>query len=51
MKAPKHKRITRDYEKQKQRHLEKLASDILKKDEINQKMKSKNINPDIFNLF
>jgi hypothetical protein len=50
-KFKKHEAITRDYEKIKSKHLEKLAGDILKKDEKNEKLKNKNINKDFLNLF
>lgn len=50
-KSKKHNRIVKDYDKQKEKHLEKLANDILKKDEVNQKLKSKPINPGFLNLF
>jgi hypothetical protein len=50
-KSKKHTRIVKDYEKQKQKHLEKLANDMLKKDEVNQKLKSKSINLGFLKLF
>jgi hypothetical protein len=51
MKSKKHQKITRDYDKQKVKHLEKLASNMLKNDDKLQRLKDKNINPDILNLF
>lgn len=51
MKNKKHNKIVRDYDKQKSKHLENLANQILKADEKTQKLKEKNINPDILNLF
>ena len=51
MKNKKHHKIIKDYEKQKSRHLEKLADRILKDDEKLQRLKEKNINPDFLNLF
>lgn len=50
----KHKRhdsLVRDYEAQKAKHLEKLASQMLKQDEKMQKLKEKNINNDFLKLF
>jgi len=51
MKSKKHQRITKDYEKQKEKHLEKLATKLLKDDERNQKLKNKPIDPGFLNLF
>jgi hypothetical protein len=51
MKSKKHNKIVRDYDKQKSKHLENLATQILKADEKIQKLKEKSINPDILNLF
>lgn len=51
MKNKKHHKIIKDYDKQKSKHLENLANQILKSDEKIQKLKEKNINPDILNLF
>jgi hypothetical protein len=51
MKNKKHSKIIGDYDKQKSKHLENLATQILKADEKIQKLKEKNINPDILNLF
>ena len=51
MKNKKHTKITKDYEKQKQNHLEKLATKMLNIDERNTKLKEKAINKDIFKLF
>lgn len=44
MKNKKHDKILKDYNKHKQKHLEKEANKLLKQDEINQKLKEKNIN-------
>jgi hypothetical protein len=41
MKKKKHDKIVKDYENQKSKHLEKLASKILEKDEKLQKLKEK----------
>jgi hypothetical protein len=51
MKNKKHNKIIEDYDNQKQKHLEKLASQILKKDEYNQKLKEKNIKGDFLKKF
>tara|TARA_R110000822_G_scaffold63943_2_gene157286 strand:- start:44 stop:217 length:174 start_codon:yes stop_codon:yes gene_type:complete len=51
IKKGKHDRIVKDYDKQKQKHLEKLATKMLKDEERNQKLKDKNINTDFLDLF
>lgn len=51
MKSKKHNKITKDYDKQKEKHLEKLADRMLKEDEKLQQLKGKTINPNIFKLF
>ncbi len=51
MKNKKHKKIVKDYDKQKERHLEKLATKVLKDDERIQQLKGKNIDPKFLNLF
>ena len=51
MKSKKHQRIVKDYDKQKEKHLEKLATRLLKEDERNQKLKDKPIDPGFLNLF
>lgn len=51
MKNKKHNKIVKDYDKQKNKHLEKLATRMLKDDERNNKLKSKNIDTDFLNLF
>ena len=51
MKNRKHSKIVNDFDKQKSRYLEKLATKMLKDDEKNEKLKSKNINPTFLNLF
>lgn len=50
-KHKKHDSLVRDYETQKAKHLEKLASQMLKQDEKMQKLKEKNINNDFLKLF
>ena len=51
IKNKKHDKIITDYDKIKSKHLDKLASKMLKDDEKNQKLKEKNINPDFLDLF
>ena len=50
-KNKKHEELLRDYEAQKTRHLEKLASQILKNDEKMQKLKEKKINKNFLKHF
>ena len=47
----KHHEITRDYDKQKSRHLEKLTDKILKNDEKSQQLKSKTMKGDFLKNF
>jgi hypothetical protein len=51
MKKKKHNKIVKDYDKQKEKHLEKLATKMLENEEKNIKLKGKNINTDFLNLF
>ncbi len=51
LKNKKHKKIVNDYEKQKEKHLEKLATKILKNDEKSDKLKSKQIKGDFLKNF
>lgn len=51
MKKKKHDKLVKDYDKQKQRHLEKLATDSLKNQDKLANLKSKYINTDFLNLF
>jgi hypothetical protein len=51
MKSKKHNKIVKDYDKQKEKHLEKLASKMLENDEKNSKLKGKNIDSGFLNLF
>lgn len=51
MKSKKHKKIVKDYDKQKSKHLERLADQILKNDEKLQQLKGKEIDPRFLNLF
>ena len=43
LKHKKHNKIVNDYDKQKEKHLEKLATKMLKNDETADKLKSKQI--------
>mgnify|MGYP001270536840 CR=1 FL=1 len=51
LKKKKHDKIVNDFEKTKQNHLEKLATKMLKKDDIFQKLKEKKINNKFLDLF
>jgi hypothetical protein len=51
MKSKKHKKIEKDFDKQKQLHLEKLANKMLETDEKFSKLKGKEINPGFLDLF
>lgn len=51
MKKKKHNKIVKDYDKQKEKHLEKLATKMLGNDEKFSRLKEKNINTDFLNLF
>lgn len=51
MKKKKHIKLIKDYDKQKQIHLERLATKMLANDEKNSKLKGKSINNDFLNLF
>jgi len=51
IKNKKHNKIVKDYDKQKEKHLEKLATKILKNDEKAEKLKSKYIKGDFLNNF
>jgi uncharacterized membrane-anchored protein YjiN (DUF445 family) len=50
MKNKKHSKIIGDYDNQKSKHLEKLANQLLKKHEINDKLRSNKISKDILDL-
>jgi hypothetical protein len=43
MKKKKHTKLVKDYDKQKEKHLERLATKILNNDEKLSKLKAKNI--------
>ena len=47
----KHHKITRDYDKQKSKHLEKLTDKLLKNDEKAQQLKSKPMKGDFLKNF
>ncbi len=47
----KHHKITRDYDKQKSKHLERLTDQMLKNDEKAQQLKSKTIKGDFLKNF
>ena len=51
IKRSKHDKLVKDYDKQKEKHLEKLATRMLKDEEKNQKLKDKNIDPGFLDLF
>ena len=51
IKHGKHNKIVKDYDKQKENHLEKLANKLLKADEKNQRLKDKYIDKDFLDLF
>ena len=51
IKRKKHDKIVNDYDKIKSKHLEKLASKILKDEEKRDNLRSKNINGDFWNKF
>ena len=47
----KHHKITKDYDKQKSKHLEKLTDKILKNDEKSLQLKSKTMKGNFLNNF
>jgi len=51
IKNKKHNKIVNDYDKQKEKHLEKLATKILKNDEKSEKLKAKQIKGDFLKNF
>jgi len=50
-KKSKHDKLVNDYENQKNKHLEKLATKTLEEQEKLSKLKDKNINTDFLDLF
>ncbi len=51
LKNYKHNKIVNDYSSTKEKHLEKLATKMLKKDEELSKLKEKRIDTNFLNLF
>ena len=51
LKKKKHDKIVKDFDKQKSKHVEKLAIQMLKKDEQFQKLKEKKIDTNFLKLF
>jgi hypothetical protein len=51
VKNKKHNKILKDYTNQKNKHLERLATKMLKDDEKIQQLKGKKINPGFLKLF
>jgi len=51
MKNKKHNKIVKDYNKQKSKHLDRLATKILKNDEKSTQLKSKTIKGDFLKNF
>ena len=51
MKNKNHNKIVNNYDKQKEKHLEKLATKILKNDEKSKKLKLKQIKGDFLDKF
>ena len=50
-KHKKHDNIVNDFDIQKSKHLEKLATKMINEQDKIEKLKSKNINPNFLNLF
>jgi hypothetical protein len=50
-KKKRHDAITKDFDKTKEKHLEKLATKMLEKQEENDKLREKKINNDFLDLF
>lgn len=51
IKRSKHDKLVKDYDKQKEKHLERLANKMLKDDEKNNRLKNKNIKGDFLDKF
>lgn len=51
IKRSKHDKLVNDYDKQKEKHLERLASKMLKDEEKNNRLKNKNIKGDFLDKF
>ena len=50
-KKKRHDAITKDFDKTKEKHLEKLATKMLEKQEKNDKLREKRMNNDFLDLF
>ena len=50
-KNKKHEILVKYSDRQKSQHLDKLATQMLKNDDKNQRLKDKKINPNFLNLF
>lgn len=50
-KKKRHDAITKDFDKTKEKHLEKLATKMLEKQEENDRLREKKINNDFLDLF
>lgn len=51
IKRSKHDKLVNDYDKQKEKHLERLASKMLKDEDKNNRLKSKNIKGNFLDKF
>ena len=51
LKKKKHDKIVNDFDRQKSKHVEKLATQMLKKDEQFQKLREKKIDTNFLKLF
>tara|TARA_R100001198_G_C5093405_1_gene129085 strand:- start:274 stop:450 length:177 start_codon:yes stop_codon:yes gene_type:complete len=51
IKRSKHDKLVKDYDKQKEKHLEKLATKMLDKQDQTDKLKDKKINKGFLDLF
>ena len=51
MKHYRHDKIVKDYDKQKSKHLESLATRLIKQKQLEEILKTKIINPNFLNLF
>jgi hypothetical protein len=51
IKTKKHDQIVKDYDKIKSKHLEKLATKMIKNEDKNNRLKDKNIKGDFLNNF
>lgn len=51
IKRSKHDKLVKDYDKQKEKHLERLASKMLKDEEKTNRLKSKTIKGDFLDKF